>query len=85
MTAASGCCFAAGIAAPARWISFSAALPTPRSPTSADDELAQFEHLIEVPDPDLYAALTGNMPLAPEYASRLFDRIKSFRAADHDA
>ena len=25
-----------------------------------DDELAQLEHLIEVPDPDLYAALTGN-------------------------
>ncbi len=24
-----------------------------------DDELDQFEHLIEVPDPDLYAALTG--------------------------
>ena len=26
----------------------------------ADDELAQLEHLIEVPDPDLYAALTGD-------------------------
>jgi len=51
----------------------------------SDDELAQFEHLIEVPDPDLYAALTGNAPLAPEYASRLFDRIKAFRPADHDA
>jgi antitoxin CptB len=38
-----------------------------------------------VPDPDLYAALTGDKPLAPEYASGLFDRIKSFRAADHDA
>ncbi len=32
----------------------------PRSPTSADDELAQLERLIEVPDPDLYAALTGD-------------------------
>src|SRR6202020_2697473 len=53
--------------------------------TLSDDELAQLEHLIEVPDPDLYAALTGNAPLAPEYASRLFDRIKSFRAADHRA
>ena len=49
-----------------------------------DDELAQLEHLIEVPDPDLYAALTGNKPLAPEYASGLFDRIKSFRVADHN-
>jgi antitoxin CptB len=49
----------------------------------ADDELVQLEHLIEVPDPDLYAALTGNRPLAPEYASGLFDRIKSFRADRH--
>jgi antitoxin CptB len=45
----------------------------------AEDELAQLEHLIELPDPDLYAALTGSVPLAPEYASQLFDRIKSFR------
>ena len=50
-----------------------------------DDELAQLEHLIEVSDPDLYAALTGNVPLAPEYAGELFDRIKSFRPADHDS
>jgi antitoxin CptB len=44
-----------------------------------EDELAQFEHLIEVPDPDLYAALTGNAPLAPEYAGGLLERIRSFR------
>jgi antitoxin CptB len=50
-----------------------------------DDELGQLEQLIEVPDPDLYAALTGNTPLAPEYVSGLFDRIKSFRTGDHDA
>jgi antitoxin CptB len=50
-----------------------------------DGELGQLEHLIEVPDPDLYAALTGNVPLAPEYASKLFDRIKSFRLRDHDS
>jgi antitoxin CptB len=53
--------------------------------TLSEDELAQLEHLIEMPDPDLYAALTGNVALAPEYMSRLFDRIKSFRLADHDA
>jgi antitoxin CptB len=50
-----------------------------------DDELAQLEQLIEVPDPDLYAALTGDKALAPEYASPLFDRIRSFRAVDHNA
>jgi hypothetical protein len=25
------------------------------------------------------------MPPAPDYANRLFDRIQSFRSADHDA
>ncbi len=53
--------------------------------TLKDDELAQLEHLIEVPDPDLYAAVSGNRALAGEYASSLFDRIKSFRSADRDA
>jgi antitoxin CptB len=51
----------------------------------ADDELAQLERLIEVPDPDLYAAMTGDKPLPPEYANGLFDRIKSFRSVDHNA
>ena len=50
-----------------------------------DDELSELERLIELPDPDLYAALTGEKPLGPEYASPLFDRIKAFRAVDHDA
>ena len=48
-----------------------------------EHELAQFELLIEVPDPDLYAAVTGNRALAPEQATGLFDRIKSFRSSDH--
>ena len=50
----------------------------------SEHELAQFEYLIDVPDPDLYAALTGNMAPPPEYAHRLFDRIKSFQR-DRDA
>jgi antitoxin CptB len=52
--------------------------------TLSDADLAELERLLEVPDPDLYAALTGDTPLAPEYASTLFDRIKTFRAVDHD-
>jgi antitoxin CptB len=47
-----------------------------------DDEVAQLERLIEVPDPDLYAALTGNALLAAPYAGALFDRIKAFRPGD---
>jgi antitoxin CptB len=50
-----------------------------------DDELSELERLIELPDPDLYAALIGDTPLDPEYATALFERIKAFRAVDHDA
>ena len=46
----------------------------------SEGELVELEFLMDVPDPDLYAALTGNMPPAPDYANRLFDRIKLFRA-----
>ena len=49
----------------------------------SDDELVQLERLIEVPDPDLYAALTGDKPLADGYTGSLFDRIKAFRVGDH--
>jgi antitoxin CptB len=50
-----------------------------------DAELAELELLIEVPDPDLYAALTGNTERTLECAGALFERIKSFRAVDHGA
>jgi antitoxin CptB len=49
----------------------------------SDAELEQLEQLIEVPDPDLYAALSGDVLLAPEFRTGLFDRIKSF-PADRD-
>jgi antitoxin CptB len=51
----------------------------------SDGELGDLEILIEVPDPDLYAALTGAIPPAAEHAGALFERIKAFRAVDHDA
>lgn len=50
--------------------------------TLSEQELTQLEHLVEVPDPDLYAALTGDKALAPDYAGALFDRIKAFRAVN---
>ena len=49
-----------------------------------DDELIELERLIEVSDPDLYAALTGGDALAAEYAGGVFERIKSF-GGDRDA
>jgi antitoxin CptB len=48
----------------------------------SEDELSQLERLIEVPDPDLYNALTGGAPLGPHHAGDLLERIRSFRAAD---
>jgi antitoxin CptB len=50
----------------------------------ADSELAQLERLIELPDPDLYAALTGDAALAPEYRSELFQRIKSLQGVGQE-
>jgi antitoxin CptB len=50
--------------------------------TLRDDEVAELERLIELPDPDLYAAVTGDKSIAPEFAGALFDRIKAFRAVD---
>jgi antitoxin CptB len=49
----------------------------------SESELRELERLIEVPDPELYAALTGEKPLAAENANALFDRIKAFRSVDH--
>ena len=51
----------------------------------ADSELGELERLIELPDPDLYAAFSGDRPLPSEYAGPLFDRIKSFRATGYGA
>ena len=51
----------------------------------SDNELDELERLIEVPDPDLYAALVGDRPIDEEYAGPLFDRLKRFRAVDHGA
>ncbi|MFB9267452.1 succinate dehydrogenase assembly factor 2 [Bradyrhizobium erythrophlei] len=51
----------------------------------SDQELGELERLIEVPDPDLYAALTGDRVLPAEYATALFDRVRAFRAVDPNA
>jgi antitoxin CptB len=53
--------------------------------TLSDDELGLLERLIEVPDPDFYAAITGDRVLPAEQQNALFDRIKAFRAVDPNA
>lgn len=44
----------------------------------SDGEVADLERLIELPDPDLYAAFSGAQPFLPEYAGGIFVRIKQF-------
>ena len=42
----------------------------------SDADIADLERLIELPDPDLYAALSGGAPLVPDHAKGIFLRIK---------
>jgi antitoxin CptB len=46
--------------------------------TLNEPELAELEQLIELPDPDLYAAFSEKEPLPPEFADGIFLRIKAF-------
>lgn len=51
-----------------------------------DAELGELEGLMEVPDPDLYAALTAIEGNAPLFGGPLFKRIRSFQlVADRGA
>ncbi|MBR0829626.1 succinate dehydrogenase assembly factor 2 [Bradyrhizobium manausense] len=47
----------------------------------SEAEMAELERLIEVPDPDLYAAITGDKELPADVPGALFARIKAFPAA----
>jgi antitoxin CptB len=46
----------------------------------SDAELTELEQLIELPDPDLYAALIGARGIPQALAGGVFERMKSFRA-----
>jgi antitoxin CptB len=48
-----------------------------------DAEFDEFEHLIDVPDPDLYAALTGARPLPEVEQGALFQKLKAFHESGH--
>lgn len=47
-----------------------------------DAELTELEQLIEVPDPDLYAALTSEDAPAEDIGGPMFARIRAFKIAD---
>ena len=42
------------------------------------DELAEFEHLLEVPDRELLAWITGEADVPPDYDTALFRRLRDF-------
>ncbi len=52
--------------------------------TLSDAEVADLERLIELPDPDLYAAFSGGAPLASEYSGGIFARIKQSKPSSRD-
>lgn len=43
-----------------------------------DTELDAFERLTDVPEPELYAWITGEQPVAPEHDTPLFHRLCQF-------
>lgn len=42
----------------------------------SDADVADLERLIELPDPDLYAAFSGGRPLDADHANGIFVQIK---------
>jgi antitoxin CptB len=44
----------------------------------SEADIDAFERLNEVPDPDLYAWLSGGLPVPPEYDIMLFRRLRDF-------
>jgi antitoxin CptB len=44
----------------------------------SDGELDAYERLIEVPDPDLYAWISGEAPAPAEYQTALLKRLRDF-------
>jgi antitoxin CptB len=51
----------------------------------SDAELGELERLLEVNDPDLYAAITGDKVLPADVTGALFARIRAFPIAERDA
>jgi len=45
----------------------------------SDTEVEQFERLIDVPDPELFAWVTGDAAVPPEYDTPLFRRMCAFQ------
>jgi antitoxin CptB len=51
----------------------------------SEDELAQFEGLLEAPDRDLFAWVTGEADVPANYDSPLFRRLRDFNRSGEGA
>ena len=47
-----------------------------------DEELREFEMLMQVPDPDMYKWLSGTVTVPPNWDTPLVRRIRSFHLDD---
>ncbi len=52
--------------------------------TLSEDELDAYERLTEVPDPELYAWITGEQEPPQEFNSALFGRLRDFHLGWRD-
>lgn len=48
-----------------------------------DVDLDQYERLMDVPEPELYAWVTDAEPVPPEHDTGLFRRLRAFHRPDH--
>lgn len=51
----------------------------------SDDELAQLELLIDLPDPDLYAAISGAGDIPADFKGSVYTRMCAFKVSDFEA
>lgn len=47
----------------------------------SDAEIEELEKLLDLPDADLYAALTGARPVTAEFGDGVFEKIRTFGVA----
>jgi antitoxin CptB len=50
----------------------------------SDDELAEYERLMQVPDPDLYSWISGEAPPPASYDTPLLARLRAFHFTPRD-
>jgi antitoxin CptB len=51
----------------------------------SDDELDQLEVLIDLPDPDLYAAMSGAGDIPANLKGSVYERMRAFKVSDFEA